>query len=246
MTVLDVPKHIVKARQEMVAAVKTRLGPEFFSHSVVLARTPTQRKGSPEEGWKYLVGTGTLVQVNSATGGPRYGVLTCGHVLGAFEQAPEGTQPGSLTLLLATVVRDREGRPQAATIPYLEHSAVVIGAGNEMSTGPDLAWLPLAAEDARALQGNARSRAVFYNLAAGLRTSDELKAHVRAHGGIDQDEYFRSHVSMAVGWNKEIHTRDPARGRIWMNEVVHDSDSALDGWHFADYRISDDRWTEQN
>ena len=79
---MGVPKELRQAREAMIAAITENLAPDLFRHTVVLARTPLQPDGPPQPGLQYFVGTGTLAQVDAGERCARYGVLTCGHVLG--------------------------------------------------------------------------------------------------------------------------------------------------------------------
>ena len=229
----------------MVTTVREHLGREFFSHTVVFARTPVRWDGPPGEGLKFLVGSGTLAQVDAGRGQARYGILTCGHVLGAFDQTMPGTQSGKLTLLVPAGAGS-EDVAYSATFGYDKAIATIEGAGNTSIEGPDLAWLPLTHDQARSLRDNARSRAVFYNLTTGFRLHDSYKTEGRKKGSRSREQYLSQHVYMAVGWNHEIQARsDGKRGGIWMNEVLPESISADDGWLYAEYRINDDSWVEQ-
>ena len=188
-------------------------------------------------------GSGSLVQVDAGDGQRRYGVLTCGHVLGAFEQTVEGTKNESLTLLIPNNGSASEGPPWSVTIRYQKEMAVIEGARNEDGSGPDLAWLPLTRDQAHTLQNAGRSGAVFYNLTTGLRTFDAFKRKIRARGTPSTNEIIRDNLFMAVGWNREIHARsDGTRGGIWMTEVTSESVFGIDGWEYADFRINDERW----
>ena len=70
---MHVPEDVVRARKGIVTAVEEKLGAEFFSHTVVFARTPIRPDGPLGEGLKYLVGTGrscrwTPIAAGQATG----------------------------------------------------------------------------------------------------------------------------------------------------------------------------------
>lgn len=112
---MTLSEQVRTAREAMVAAVQKRLGREFFSHTVIFARTPLRWDGPPGAGLKLLVGSGTLAQVDAGNGQTRYGVLTCGHVLGAFDQAMPGTQSGKLTLLVPATGAGPQSPPYSAT-----------------------------------------------------------------------------------------------------------------------------------
>ena len=243
---MHVPEDVVRARKGIVTAVEEKLGAEFFSHTVVFARTPIRPDGPLGEGLKYLVGTGTLVQVDANCGRPSYGVLTCGHVLGALARTMEGTHSDRLTLLIPARGTVPDNRAYAAVVPYRTRTPYIEGANNRSSLGPDLAWLPLAPNDAQSLQSTARSRAVFYNLAKGFQIYDTYERYCRARGSVDANEYLSRQIHMVVGWNREIHERSGGLGGgIWMNELVPEDVSTRDGWVYRDYRINDDRWSEQ-
>lgn len=231
----------------MVGAVQQELGRQFFSHTVIFARTPLQWDGPPETGLKLLVGSGTLAQVDVGSGQTRYGVLTCGHVLGALDHAMPGTQGGKVSLLVPAHGAGPDSPPYSVTFGYDKRIATIVGAMNTSIDGPDLAWLPLTQEQARSLGDSAHSRAVFYNLATGLRAYDAFKAEGRREEPRNTEQYLRQHLYMAVGWNHEIHARSAGvRGGIWMNEVLPETVTAANGWVYADYRINDDSWLEQN
>ena len=240
---MNVTNEVRQAREAMIAAIKEDLAPDLFRHTVVLARTPLQPNGPPQPGLQYFVGTGTLTQVDTGERSPRYGVLTCGHVLGELERAIPGTRHGSLSLMVASNISEHGGSPRPATIPYDRERAVIEGRSNTGWTGPDLAWLPLSQEQAHALQNDAQSRAVFYNLTEGLRSQDRYKSQGRVDGPRSDMELMGQHVYIAVGWNHEIHARSvEGRSGIWMNEVMPENITASQGWLYADYRINDDNW----
>ena len=244
---MSVPKEVVEARKGMTAAISRKLGGEFFSHTVTFARTPVRWDESPEEGLEYVVGSGTLVQLDIGHREPLYGVLTCGHVLGAFEKSKEGTHSDKMTLLLPPSGPGHKGQAYGATIPYQPRTAFTVGANNRSSVGPDLAWLPLAHQHAQSLQRNARTRAVFYNLATRLQIHDAYERYLRTVKPGDANEHLSREVHMIVGWNREIQARNGGRrGGIWMNEVVPETMSAAEGWTYRDYRINDDRWEIQS
>ena len=145
----------------MVTAVKQTIAPQLFSHTVIFARTPGRFEGPPSAGMKYLVGSGTLIQVDASDRQPRYGVLTCGHVLGAFEKTMEGARNESLTLLVPNNGPGPEGPAWSMTMRYQQEIAIIEGSRNEDSIGPDLAWLPLTRDQAQMLQesgSDARAR----------------------------------------------------------------------------------------
>ena len=239
-------EHVDTAREAMVTAVQKRVGREFFSHTVIFAQTPIRWDGPPGAGLNLLVGSGTLAQVGVGNGQTRYGVLTCGHVLGAFDRAMPGTQRGKVTLIVPAHGAGPESPAYSATFGYDKEVATIVGAGNTSIEGPDLAWLPLTHEQARSLQDNAHSRAVFYNLTTGFHAHDSYKTQGRRLGPPSADQYLKQHMYMAVGWNYEIHARSGgARGGIWMNEVLPENVTADDGWLYAEYRINDDSWVEQ-
>ena len=243
---MEIAEEVRRARSGMVTAVKQTIAPQLFSHTVIFARTPVRFDGPPGAGMKYLVGSGTLVQVDASDDRPRYGVLTCGHVLGAFEKTMEGARNESLTVLVPNNGPGPEGPPWSMRMRYHKDMAIIEGARNEDSIGPDLAWLPLTRDQAQMLQDGGRSRAVFYNLTTGLRTFDVFKRRLNAHGTPGMNEIVRDNLFIAVGWNREIHARSEGkRGGIWMTEVTPETVSAADGWDYADFRISDDRWERQ-
>ena len=243
---MEMPEEVVRARSAMVTAVKQTIAPQLYSHTVIFARTPVRGEGQPGSGLKYLVGSGSLVQVDAGDGQRRYGVLTCGHVLGAFEETMEGAKNESLSLLVPNNGSRGENPPWSMTMRFEKDMAVIEGARNEDSTGPDLAWLPLTQYQAEMLQSGGRSRAVFYNLTTGLRASDAFKRHLNAHGTLSTNDSFRDNILIAVGWNREIHARSEGkRGGIWMTEVASESVFGVDGWEYADFRISDGRWTRK-
>ena len=165
---MSVPKEVVQAREAMATAIREKLGTEFFSHSVVFARTPIRQEGPPETGLKYLVGSGTLVKLDADDGNFHYGVLTCGHVLGELDRPMEGTHGDRLTLLIPSHATGPVTEAYAATVPFRTRTPFTEGAKNKSSLGPDLAWFPLARNEARSLENTARSRAVFYSLTKGL------------------------------------------------------------------------------
>ena len=136
---MNIPEEVRRARSGMVTTVKQTIAPQLFSHTVIFARTPVLFDGPPGAGMKYLVGSGTLVQVDAGDGRPRYGVLTCGHVLGAFEQSMEGARNESLTILVPNNGPGPEGPPWSMRMRYHKEMAIIEGARNEDSIGPDLA-----------------------------------------------------------------------------------------------------------
>ena len=243
---MTISHQVRDAREAMVTAVRKQLAREFFSHTVVFARTPVRWDGPAGDWLKWLVGSGTLAQVDVGKGQTRYGVLTCGHVLGAFERPVPGTQTRKVTLLVPATGSGRGDPAYSATFGYDKEIATIVGAGNTSIDGPDLAWLPLTHEQARSLQDNACSRAVFYNLTTGFRAQDSYKTDGRRQGPRSTDRYLKQHVYMAVGWNHEIQARSGGvRGGIWMNEVLPENISADERWLYAEYRIKDDSWVEQ-
>ena len=108
---MEIPEEVIRARSGMVTAVKQTIAPQLFSHTVILARTPVCFNGPPETGMKYLIGSGTLVQVDAGDNRPRYGVLTCGHVLGAFEQSMEERATSHSPSWSPTTDQGRKVRP---------------------------------------------------------------------------------------------------------------------------------------
>ena len=148
---------------------------------------------------KYLVGSGTLVQVDARDRQPRYGVLTCGHVLGAFEKTMEGARNESLTLLVPNNGPGPESPAWSMRMRYHKEMAIIEGARNEDSIGPDLAWLPLTRDQAQMLEDGGRSRAVFYNLTTGLRNRGVLTPYAGLALGEAGDRTVRAGTRWQFG-----------------------------------------------
>ena len=237
---------LVLARRQMEIAAKDILAPQFFAHTVIFARTPLRWDGPPGSGQNLLVGSGTLVQVDAGAQEPHYAVLTCAHVLAALDRPVEDTLSRSLTLIIPYAGAGPDRSPFYATLPYLRNAATIEGSNNSDGTGPDLAWLPLSAEQAVLIRSHKRSRAVFFNLTAGLRTFDAFKGITLAHQKVNPIHYIRQSMYTTVGWNHEIHERSHGlRGGIWMTEVLPTNFSSTDGWLYSDFRIDDNTWAER-
>ena len=97
---MEVPAEVLQGRHEIGAAVKETIAQQIMNHTVIVTRTPEGEAEPLDDGMKYMVGSGTLVQVDVGDAQPRYGLLTCGHVLGAFDQAMRGTCNDSMVLLV--------------------------------------------------------------------------------------------------------------------------------------------------
>ena len=119
----------------------------------------------------------------------------------------------SLTIVVPNNGPRAEGPPWSMRMRYHKEMAIIEGARNEGSIGPDLAWLPLTRDQAQMLQDGGRSRAVFYNLTTGLRTFDAFKRRLNTHGRPGTNEIIRDNLFIAVGWNREIHARSERQER---------------------------------
>ena len=239
--------NLTKSRRSIVEAVMTKVGGELFRHAVAIARTRTDEETAPEQVLRSMVGSGTLVQVDSTDGHTRFGILTCGHAAAALRHARSEMGRASFTLFLPSNRPPGEDQAWTARVPYEMDRITIEGMDFEDGEGPDLAWIPLNPADAYSIRDHARSAAVFYNLSTGLRTHTLYKERERTLGAQDPEELLNQQVHLAVGWNMQIHAR--SRGReagMRMNEVLLERLGANDGWLYADYRINDDEWTHQS
>ena len=238
--------NLTHARKSIVEAVMTKVGGDLFRHAVAIAHTRTVQETAPEQVLDSMIGSGTLVQVDSADGHARYGILTCGHAAAALGRARNEKGRRSFTLFLPSNRARGEDQAWTVQIPYDMDMTAIEGADYEDGEGPDLAWMPLNPAHAHSIQDNARSAAVFFNLSTGLKTHALYKERERTQGVKNPEAFLNQQVHLAVGWNMEIHTR--SRGRragIRMNEVLLERLLPKDGWLYADYRINDDEWTDQ-
>ena len=208
---MTVPESVQQARQAMIHKVKEKLAGEFFTHAAIFARTPLRWGEPPGSGIEFLQGSGTLVQVDTEDGETRFGVLTCGHVLAAFDECSDGARDNSLTLLVPNHGPRAESPPWSGTMPYPRATAVIEGGGCEEATMPDLAWWPLTPEEVQGLTDRRGSGAKFYNLNKGLQKYGAWKQRLKAAGGMSENEMLSNNIFMAVGWNQQIHGR--TRGR---------------------------------
>ena len=237
---------LTEARKLIVDAVKKKVGGDLFRHAVAVAHTRNDHENAPEEVLNSMIGSGTLVQVDSADGHTRYGILTGGHAAAALAHARNEKGRASFTLFLPSNRPAGEDQAWTVQIPYDMDMTAIEGADYEDGEGPDLAWMPLNPAHAHSIRDNARSAAVFFNLTTGLRMHGFYKERERTLGAQNPEELMNQQVHVAVGWNMEIHARSRGRrGAIWMNEVLLERLRAKDGWLYADYRINDDEWTEQ-
>lgn len=115
---MTVPKDVRRNRDHMVFYMKRSIGQLLYRHTVILARSPLEEETLPGLNLKYLVGSGTLVQVDTDTARPRYGVLTCGHVLGALDNVMNGAHNDSLTLMAMNNKPKGTDKPCAIEIGY--------------------------------------------------------------------------------------------------------------------------------
>ena len=238
--------HLAETRKSIVEAVKTKVGGDLFRHAVAIARTREDDEGGPEEVLESMVGSGTLVQADSADGHTRYGILTCGHVAAALARARNETGRGSFTLYLPTSQAAEETQAWTVKVPYDMEMITIEGANYDRGEGPDLAWMPINPKHAGSIRDSARSAAVFFNLTTGLRTHALYMERERTYGQRHPEDLLNQQVHLAVGWNMEIHARSKGRrGGIRMNEVLLEGVAGKDGWLYAHYRINDDEWTHQ-
>ena len=97
-------------------------------------------------------------------------------------------------------------------------------------------------EQAHGLQDGAGSGAVFYNFTKGLCTLEAFQRGPNGEGPPGADQFAGNNLVMAVGWNREIQERRGGQPCfVGMSEVWPERQSALDGWHYADFKIDDDR-----
>lgn len=241
---MNVPDEVLRDRRSTVAAFRQKYAQQLVRHTVMFARSPV---GEDEPiRMDHVVGSGTLVQVDVGEAQPRYGVLTCGHVLGAFDQATRGTCNGLMTLLAWNNKPPGGSSPWGIEIGYDSGITVTEGAGNRRSTGPDLGWLHLSNEQAHGLQYGNGSGAVFYNLTQGFCRLDAFLRGPDGKGLPVADEIVGNNMFVATGWNREIQERSGGRRYfVGITEVGAKRVSAMDGWHYADFLIHDDRWESQ-
>ena len=243
---MTVPKHVRQARQAMIDGFNEKLAGELFSHTAIFARTPLRWGEPPGSGIEFLQGSGTLVQVDTEDGETRFGGLTCGHVLEAFDEGWEGARNDSLTLLVPNNGPRGENPPWSTTMPYPRATAVIEGGAYEKGTMPDLAWWPLTAEEAGRLRDRRGSGVEFYNLNKGLKKYGTWEQNLKAVGGLSENEIVSDNLFVAVGWNQQIHGRTRGRrGGIWMTEVIPECLYEHKGWEYANYRINDKEWSRR-
>lgn len=234
------------ARRQMQTAAKDILAPQFFAHTVIFARTPRRCDGPPGSGLKYLLGTGTLVQVDAGEREPHFAVLTCAHVLAELDQRVAGTLDGSLTLIIPNSAASPNRSPFYLNVPDFRNAAIIHGSNNSDATGPDLAWLHLSADQAVSIRSHKRSRAVFFNLTTSFRTLDDFKQLSHTGQMANPHQHLLQNMYIAVGWNHESHARSHGlRGGILMTEVLPTNIASADGWLYCDFRIDDDTWAER-
>ena len=225
---MNVPDEVLRDRDSMVAVFRQSIAQQLVRHTVMFARSPV---GEYEPiRMDHVIGSGTLVQVDVGEAQPRYGVLTCGHVLGAFDRAARGSCNRLMTLLAWNNKPAGESPPWGIEIGFDSAITITEGAGNRQSTGPDLGWLNLSIEQANGLQYGNGSGAVFYNLTQGLCRLDAFLRGPYGKGLPGADEIVRDNMFVATGWNREVQERSGGRRYFFgITEVGAKRMSAMDG-----------------
>ena len=224
-------------RNEALDYISREIVPAITAHTVVLGRVPAEG-GEGSVDW--FCGSGILTKIESTSS---FGILTAGHVVRALRQAHEARDPEEIALL----ARPGGGARGPGPLPLLrvhipQGTITACGRSNTDAGGPDLAWIPLSIDVARAIEDYRESGAVFYNLEQGENEA-RVVAEAARNGEGPEPKVGSDWIAYAVGWNREKQAEAGGRDMtMWVCEAIPDTIERHEGWLYSDYVIQGNGW----